>query len=153
MNITLSAEQNLVVADRGRLRIYRVVREPGQFSMGLSTVLSTDFPAGRSDYFEQDTDKAGRFPGRDGRSGGMSIDERLPLQREQERQIVAEVAGQIEAHLRQHPEVMWHLAAAPDFGKQLLERMERSVSERLLGTLERNLVGEPVDRLLKHFTS
>src|SRR5947209_4206783 len=99
------SEHHIVAVDHGHLRIYAEQRQPGQTTPGLRQVEAMDFPAGKNSYVDRDTDMAGRFPSSKhqgpapgaptGRTG-MSIDERLPMQREESRRRAKEIAAEIE---------------------------------------------------------
>src|SRR5687767_11969943 len=136
------SERYIVTADHGHLRIYAERQAPGQYSPGLELVDSMDFPAGRNSYTDRDTDMAGRFPGAKKQSGGvggpgkvgqtgMSIDERLPMQREESRRRAKEIAAEIESFLEQRPEASWDFAAGPELNSALLELLPAAVRKRL----------------------
>ncbi len=149
----LSPDHHFVVADRGHLRIYRRVDQaPEAHKPRIKVAFSVDFPRGREPSHAQDTDQAGRFPGHDGRSGGMSIDERLPQQREQERKLPARAAEQINRYFQENPGVQWDFSAAPDFGPRVLDEVDPAVRDRLMLNLPKSLVGQSEAELLEHFT-
>src|SRR5215213_4946755 len=106
------SEHFVVAVDHGHLRIYVERRAPGQ-TTGLDQVEAMDFPAGKRSYADRDTDMAGRFasskhqspgPGNPTARTGMSIDERLPMQREESRRRVKELAAEIDAFFQGRPD-------------------------------------------------
>src|SRR5690349_8605427 len=104
------SEHYIVAADHGHLRVYIERHAPGQRSPGLEAVESMDFPLGKRSFADRETDMAGRFAGSNTQAAapgspmartGMSIDERLPMQREESRRRAREVAAQIDTFFRQ----------------------------------------------------
>ena len=158
------SEHYIVIADRAHLRIYAERTPPGQQSPGLEQVEAMDFPGGKNSYVDRDTDVAGRFPSSNrqspgpgnpagglGRTGG-SIDERLPMQREEERRRVKEIASEIDAFFASRGgEVSWDFAAAPDLNRAVLEHLSRDVRDRLRRTVSKDLVNQRVDEVRAHF--
>ena len=147
----------VVTLDRAHLRIYRAGDTLGPSRMQLQLEYGWDLPMGRAEYTAGETDQAGRFPG--GVRGtpqdiathsGGSIDERLPMQEEQERRIIAVLGAGIENFLRQHPSGIWDYVAPPAVHRAVLERISRDVRERLGVTLEKDLVNAPVLDLCAH---
>src|SRR4051794_5946807 len=103
----------VITADHGHLKIFAQRLAPGQSTPALDEVQAMDFPHGKSSYTADNTDVAGRFqgsrqqgrgPGAPSARGGMSIDERLPMQREEDRREIADVVTQIESFLQRQPE-------------------------------------------------
>src|SRR3954468_7142385 len=104
--------QHFIVAiDHGHLRILAEQPRAGQSTPGLQEVEAMDFPAGRASYTDRDTDMAGRFgsskqqslgPGQPTGRQGMSIDERLPMQREESRRRAKKLAAEITAFFEKH---------------------------------------------------
>ena len=79
------AEHFIILADRAMVRVLTEDRARGRPAT-LRAVQVQTLPQGHEEYFGRDTSPQGRFPNNP-RAGGMSIDERLPMQREQERQL------------------------------------------------------------------
>lgn len=146
-----SLEHHIILVDRGHLRIYRVERNPGQRTPGLTDVFSMDYMSGRERPQDGDPGRAGWFAGRGGRRGGMSSDQRLPVQRERDRRLVGQVAAQINGYLAQHADSSWDFSAAPGCGWAVLDQLDPAVRERLANLMMKNLVGEPRESLLAHF--
>jgi hypothetical protein len=150
----------IVLADHGHLRILEQRSAPGQSTPGLVEVHAMDFPQGRMSYTDNDTDMAGRFQGsqQQGRGPGspvartgMSVDERLPMQREVERRSIDDVAGAIEAFLQGQPEATWDFAAAPQMYNAVLGELAPKTKARLQRSLAKDLVHQPASELLAHF--
>lgn len=157
------SEHYIITVDHGHLRIYAERHPPGQQSPALEQVEAMDFPAGKNSYTDRETDVAGRFPGSkknvagpgnpSGQPGrtGMSIDERLPMQREEERRRVKDLAAEVEAFLVGRPEASWDFAAGPALHNAVLELLSRSVRERLRRSVSKDLVNQRVDEVRAHF--
>lgn len=145
------AEKFIITADRAHLRIYRYSQAPGQFTPSIQPVNALDFPEGKRSYSENDTDFAGRFQGSKGRPAGMSIDERLPMQEEQERRIADELASQIAAFMEKRPNSTWDLAAPASLRNELIEALPDSVQRRLDQVVSKDLVNVPPAELRAHF--
>ncbi|MDX2186019.1 MAG: host attachment protein [Opitutaceae bacterium] len=143
----------LVLADHGHLRIYRLLPSPGRNKAHLEVALSADYPRGHEQYFEEDSDKAGRFPGNSvrGHHRQMSIDERLPMQREHEQRIVRDLSEQIEGYMVTAPDLAWYLSASPQLEHSILQELSPGVRSRLISSAGKNLIGMPVDEIVAHF--
>ena len=150
----------IVIADHSRVRIFAEHSLPGQTTPGLEEVFAMDFAQGRSSYTDNDTDMAGRFqgsrqqgaaPGSPTARAGMSIDERLPMQREAHRRAVAEISRAIDSFLDMRPDSSWDFAAGPSMHNAILERLPSSVRSRLRTSLAKDLVKQPVAELRERF--
>jgi hypothetical protein len=153
-------EHFIITADRGHVRIFSREQEPGQMTPRLREVQGLDFPSGRQSYTDRDTDMAGRFQGSQHPARGsgapterigMSIDERLPMQEEEERRQAKDLVQAIESFLQQHPDATWDFAAAPTVHNSVLERFSPPMRSRLRQSTAKDLVNQPVEELLKHF--
>ncbi len=120
-----------------------------------------DFPAGKQSYTDRDTDMAGRFgsskhqapgPGAPTARTGMSIDERLPMQREESRRRAKELAAQIDAFFQRHPGGSWDFAAGPELNGAVLELISPAVRQRVRRSVVKDLVRQPVETMRSHFT-
>ena len=149
-----------VTVDAGHLRIYVERRAPGQQTPALDQVESMDFPAGVRSYNERDTDQAGRFgsskhpaaaSGAPTARSGMSIDERLPMKREEAKRRARDLAVEIEAFLAQHPAATWDFAAGPELNGVVLEQLSPGVRQRLKRSLAKDLVNQRNGDLRAHF--
>lgn len=155
-------EHYVVVADAAHLRIYAARQEPGQFTPGFAQVEAMDFPAGRSSYTDQQSDMAGRFqssrhqspaPGHPGARTGMSIDERLPMKREEARRRARDLASQIDNFLARVPGATWDFAAGPDLNHPILDLLSERTRRRLRRSVTKDLVHQAVDQLRVHFSN
>lgn len=161
------SEHFIVTLDHGHLRIYAERRAPGQLNPALEQVEAMDFPQGRKSANERDTDQAGRFgsskhqsaaqgaPGQAGFSAtgrsGMSIDERLPMQREESRRRAKELAAEVDAFFNQRPDATWDFAAGPELNGTVLELISPAVRQRVRRTVAKDLVNQRVDEVRAHF--
>jgi len=145
-------ETYVIVSDRGHLRIYADTSGEDRFGHHLVLAESLDFPDGVHSYTSRNADQAGRFPGADGPSGGMSIDERLPLERQRDRKLAKTISGQISSFIRAHPSARWHFAAGPALHRLVLDELDSESKNTLGESLQKDLVNEPVARLRSHFS-
>ncbi len=157
------SEHYIVTADHGHLRIYAERHPPGQQSPALEQVEAMDFPGGKNTYTDRETDMAGRFasskrqsPGPGQPAGGlgrtgMSIDERLPMQREEDRRRAREVAAQIEAFFSARIDASWDFAAGPEMNNAVLEQLSKQVRDRLRRSVSKDLVNQRADEVRAHF--
>jgi hypothetical protein len=81
----------------------------------------------------------------------MSIDERLPMQREEERRRIHDVASQIEAFFQKAPRATWDLAIAPAIRNVVVDALTPGVRGRLRHVVPKDLVNLPHAQLLSHF--
>lgn len=143
----------ILAFDRGHLRVYAETVVPGQSKPRLDIVEAMDFPAAKQNYTGNETDSAGRFPGSDGRTGGMSIDERLPLQGEELRREAGQIADQINQFFAERPQATWDLAAAPELYAAMIDDIAPDLRRRLKRVLSKDLVNHNPEDLLAHFVS
>lgn len=157
----MNSSHYIVIADRGHLKIFLERSAPGQSTPGLNEVQSLDFPQGRVSYVDNESDMAGRFQGSKqlGRGAGtptartgMSIDERLPMEREAGRRQVDDVAKAIESFLQDHPTATWDFAAGPSGHNAILDHLSSQTKSRLRSSIPKNLVNQPTAELLGHFS-
>jgi hypothetical protein len=150
----------IVIADHGHLRIFAEHSRFGQSNPTLEEVHAMDFPHARKSYADNDSDMAGRFqgskhqqaaPGAPTARTGMSIDERLPLQREVERRETEDVARAINAFLEGDPMATWDFAADSSMHNEILDHLGPQARFRLRGTVAKDLVKQPTAELLNHF--
>jgi len=154
------SERYIVTADQGHLRIYAERQQPGQYSPGLELVESMDFPFGKNSYTDRDSDMAGRFssskhqgvgPGAPTARQGMSIDERLPMQREESRRRAKDIAAEIQNFLQRRPDATWDFAAGPELNNTVLELLPAAVRQRLRRSVSKDLVNQRIDEVRAHF--
>src|SRR4051812_30886989 len=105
------SEHYIVTLDAGHLRIYAERSDGAQFTPSLVPVEAVDLPLGKKGAVDREVDAAGRFPGSKEGSlapgvarSGMSIDERLPMHREEHRRRARELASMVESFLDQREE-------------------------------------------------
>ena len=153
-------EHYVVTADHGHLRIYVERNAPGQRAPALDQVEALDFPQGKKGYADRDTDMAGRFassrhqmaaPGSPTARTGMSIDERLPMQREESRRRAKELAAEIDGFFQQRRDATWDFAAGPDLNSTVLELLSPAVRQRVRRSLAKDLVNQRGDDVRAHF--
>jgi hypothetical protein len=82
---------------------------------------------------------------------GMSIDERLPMEREETRRRIADVAEAIEAFFAVRPAATWDFAAPPTAHNQILAALSARTRDRLQKSISKDLVNQPVESLRTHF--
>jgi hypothetical protein len=155
------SEHYIVTVDHAHLRIYEERHPPGQQSPALEQVESMDFPAGKRSYVDRETDMAGRFPSSKRQTGGsgnpaaahsgMSIDERLPMQREEERRRAKEIAATIDEFFKSRTGASWDFAAGPGLNRAVLEHLSADVRERMRRSVSKDLVNQRVDEVRAHF--
>src|SRR4051812_25731862 len=156
------SEHYIVTLDQGHLRIFAERVAPGQYTPGLQQVEAMDFPAGKHNYSDRDTDQAGRFSGSKnqaagmgapvkGARAGMSIDERLPMQREESRRRAKELAAEIENFFQHRPEASWDYAAGPELNSTVLEMLSPALRQRLRRSVSKDLVNQRMDEVRAHF--
>jgi hypothetical protein len=155
-----------VAADHAHLRIFRQRQEPGQREVDLDEVQAMDFPAGRQSYTARDTSMAGRFqsskhqsraPGAPGGleagRSGMSIDERLPMQREEERRRARDLAEELNAFFAGQKDATWDLAIAPAMHHAVVELLSPKARDQLRRVIGKDLVNQGADAIRAHFTA
>lgn len=147
------AEHFVVLADYASLRIFVEERAPGQRTPALRSLQTQLFPQGHENYSDRDTSQQGRFPNSGLRGGapGQGIDERLPMQREQERRLVSVVAAALGGFLRQHPNATWDFAAGPSLHRAVLDALEPRLRTNLRKALVKDLGKQPLSSLRVHF--
>lgn len=152
----------VVVADHGHLRIFERRQTQGQTTPTLAEVHSVDFPHGRASYTHNDSDMAGRFQGSRYQAAGagapsartgMSIDERLPMQREAARRTIDDLASSIDTFLHGQPGATWDFAGAPTVHNAVLAKIEPELRSRLQKSIAKDLVHLHPSQLLGHFKS
>lgn len=153
-------EHYIVTVDHDHLRIYIERNSPGQRVPALDQVEALDFPQGKKSYSQRETDMAGRFasskhqqsaPGSPTARTGMSIDERLPMQREEMRRRAKALAAEIDAFLQQRRDASWDFAAGPELNTALLELLSADVRQRLRRSVAKDIVNQRGDEVRAHF--
>lgn len=146
-----TADRYVILADRSHLKVYQESALPTQQTPTMTLINAVDFPSGRADYTDRESDKASQFPRSKVAPGGGSNDERLPMQRERDERIAEEIAMRIENFLAKHPETSWVYAAGPDMHRPILQRIHSRFLKRLQGSVQKDLANLPPAELLEHF--
>jgi hypothetical protein len=81
----------------------------------------------------------------------MSIDERLPLQRESDRRRIDDVAQAIDSFLMAQPNATWDFAAGPSAHNAILDQLAPQTRARLRNSVSKDLVNQPLTELRGHF--
>lgn len=158
------SEHYFVAADHGHIRFYIHRHPPGQRRGDLDQVQAMDFPAGRAAYTDRDTAMAGRFqgskhqgaaPGAPGGNGvgrtGMSIDERLPMQREEERRRSRDIADEIETFFAGRTDATWDFASPPEVLNAVVSQLSERVRHKLRRSITKDLVNQRPEDVRMHF--
>jgi hypothetical protein len=158
------SEHFCVAADHAHIRFFRQQQAPGQHEADLEQVQALDFPAGRQSYTDRDSDMAGRFqsskhqsvaPGAPGGIAagrtGMSIDERLPMQREEERRRARDVANEIENFFAGRTDFTWDLAIAPAMHHEIVDQLPEKLRGHLRRVMTKDLVNQRAEDIRAHF--
>jgi hypothetical protein len=157
------SDHYFIAADHGHLRIFTERKAPGQSTSTLEEIQALDFPFGKKSYAAEDSDMAGRFQGSKHQAAaagapnggvgrtGMSIDERLPMQREADRRRIRDLVEAIGGFLQSVPEATWDFAAGPSVNNAVLESLAPQVRARLRNTIAKDLVNQPAAELRGHF--
>lgn len=154
------SEHYIIVADQGHLRVFLRRRPTGQQTPSLQEVHAMDFPAGVRSYTDHDSDMAGRFQGSNTQARGagaptarmgMSIDERLPMQREEDRRGLENLVEAIDTFLQHQPDSTWDFAAGPALHHAVLDRLQPAMRQRLQRSVVKDLVHQPREELEAHF--
>jgi hypothetical protein len=143
----------VVTLNRAHLRIYRAETGGAANEGALKLEQAVDLPEGKASYTARDTDQAGRFGSPLGGPAGASIDERLPMQEEHDRRLADELAAQVEAFLRQHPQATWDFAAGPAMHHTVLEHLSPAARDRLGVAIPKDLVHQPPEKWRAHFSN
>lgn len=146
------AEHFVILADRAGVHILAEDHPPGQRTATLRILQHQVFPLGHEGYADRDSAPQGRFP-HSPRRGGMSIDERLPMQQEQERRLIDLIGRTIAGFLRQHPAATWDFAAGAPLHRALLDQLAPDMRRRLRRLLPKELTGQPVESLAGHLAT
>jgi hypothetical protein len=161
-HLTDMSEHYFVAADHGHLRVYLEQQSPGQNTPGVQAVEAMDFPQGKQSYTERDTDMAGRFnssrhqspgPGQPTQRTGMSIDERLPMELEESRRRVRDLAAELNAFFAQRPNATWDFAAGPDLNGRVLDALTPEVRRRIRKAVTKDLVNQSGNDVRAHFSA
>ena len=139
----------VIVADLGRLRMFRVVRDRrGYRERNLLEVKVPQPVAGARSVYESVTDQAGRFP-RGG--GGMAHGEAHEMEAEQERKKVQALVQGIESILESEECDSWNLAVPQAIRSSLLSGVSLQMLERLTRVVDADLTKHSLEKLRERF--
>lgn len=158
------SEHFFIAADHAHLRVYLQRQQAGQHEPDLDEVQAMDFPGGKQSYTARDTSMAGRFQGSQyqaagspagvpGARTGMSIDERLPMQREEERRRARDVAQEIETFFAGRNDATWDLAITPAMHRAVVDQLSERVRARLRRVIAKDLVNQRPEDVRAQFVS
>lgn len=139
----------IAVLNRTSLRLFLENQPAGALGSHVTVVEAADFPAGRQQYTDNDSDFAGRFPR--GADINASIDERLSMQEEFVRRSIAELARELSLFLQRHPDLPWDYAAGPQLHHAVLELLPAEQRARLERTAIKDLTKIAPPELARHF--
>ena len=150
MNKTL-----LIVADLGLLRAYRETQNNADRKPHLELVEELKPESAHQKFSDQVTDQAGRFP-RSGSdttiSGVLSSGESLNAEAEQNRKIINQLAGRINALLADNTVTRCSIAISGAIHNQLLEAIDPKARAKIGQILASNLTKTNPNELLAHFS-
>ena len=144
----------IIVADLGLLRAYREVQELGDREPHLELTEEFKPEAAHQKLSEQLTDQAGRFPRGGGTTsvpGDLSVGERLNLETEQARRLIALLAERINALMTGEAVSTCSLAVSAPIHKQLLEALSPEARAKISRILASNLSKTDPSELPEHF--
>lgn len=139
----------VIVADMGRLRMFRVVRDRrGHRTRNLVEVKVPQPVIGMRSVYEEVTDQAGRFP-----AGGSGMSHGEPHDRETEldRRKVQALGCEIEALLETEACDSWNLVVPPAIRSRLLEGLSLQCLELLTQVVDADLTKWPLEKLRERF--
>lgn len=147
-----------VLADRGNVRAYRVHDAPRMLeapaTVQVQLVQAVTLVETHRTSAQKFTDDPGAFPVTD-RGGPSTRHQNSMAERhleiEEDKRLVKQLAGHVNAILRQEQPGWWSFAAAGDLHDAILEHVEPQHREMLAETLRRDLVKVPPQMLMEHF--
>jgi hypothetical protein len=83
----------------------------------------------------------------------MSIDERLPMQREEERRRARDIAQEIETFFVAHRDATWDFAGSPDLHNAVVDQLSDRVRLQLRRSLAKDLVNQRPEDVRAAFTA
>jgi hypothetical protein len=149
MNKTL-----LIVADLGLLRAYRETQNVADRQPHLELVAELKLERAHQKLSDQVTDQAGRFPrggGAGNISGDLSAGESLTSEAEQNRRLIAQLAGKINALLADETVTRCSLAISGAIHQQLLDALDAKARTKIIQSLASNLTKTDPQALAGHF--
>lgn len=146
-----TTDRFIVLADRSHFKVYQESRPPAQQTPTVALITAVDFPSGKADYTDRESDQAGQFPRSRVAQAGGATDERLPMERERDERIAVDIATRIENFLSKHPDIVWVYAAGPDMHRPILQRVHSRFLNRLQSSVQKDLSNVPPAELREHF--
>ncbi|HQZ29746.1 MAG: host attachment protein [Verrucomicrobiales bacterium] len=144
----------LIVADLGLLRAYRVTQNDADRQPHLELVEESKPESAHGKLSDQVTDQAGRFPKGGGSAsipGNLAAGENLNAEGEQERQLIKEMAGRIDALLIDKAVTRCSIALSGAIHNQVLEAIAPEARAKIGEVLASNLAKTPPSELPSHF--
>lgn len=149
MNNTL-----LIVADLGLLRAYRKTPNVADRQPHLELIEELKLESAHQKLSDQLTDQAGRFPRGGGAaniSGDLSAGESLNSEAEQNRRLIGQLAGRINALLADDNVTRCSIAISGAIHNQLLEAIDPKARAKIGQVLASNLAKTDPSELQAHF--
>ena len=149
MNKTL-----IIVADLGLLRAYRETQNVADRQPHLELIEDLKLESAHEKLSDQVTDQAGRFPRGGGSaniSGDLSAGESLNAEAEQNRQLISQLAGRINALLADNAVTSCSIAISGAIHNQLLEAIHPKARAKIGQVLALNLAKTDPSELQAHF--
>jgi hypothetical protein len=149
MNKTL-----LIVADLGLLRAYRETQNRADRQPHLELIEEVKPERAHEKISDQLSDQAGRFPRGGGAGsipGNLSAGESLNSEAEQDRRIISQLAGRINALLADEDVTRCSIAISSAIHNQLLDAIDPKARAKIVQVLASNLTKIDPTELLAHF--
>jgi hypothetical protein len=149
MNKTL-----LIVADLGLLRAYRETQNVADRQPHLELIEELKLESAHQKLSDRLSDQAGRFPrggGAGNISGDLSAGESLNSEAEQNRRLIGQLAGRINALLADEDVTRCSLAVSGAIHEQLLEALDPKARAKIVQSLASNLTKTGPQALAGHF--
>lgn len=149
MNKTL-----LFVADLGLLRAYRVTQNNADRQPHLELIEELKPESAHQKLSDQVSDHAGRFPRGGGAaniSGDLSAGESLNAEAEQNRRLISQLAGKINALLRDDDVTRCSIAISGAIHNQLLDAIDPKARAKIDQVVASNLTKTDPTELHAHF--
>jgi hypothetical protein len=144
----------LIVADLGLLRAYRETQNVAGRQPHLELIEELKPESAHQKVSDQVSDQAGRFPrggGGTNISGNLSAGESLNSEAEQNRQLISQLAGRINALLADTAVTRCSIAISGAIHNQLLEAIDPKARAKIGQVLASNLTKTDPTELHSHF--
>jgi hypothetical protein len=142
----------IIVADLGRVKAYRVTKDPLEISPRITLIDSYDSIEGHGKLGDKLSDAAGRFR----RGGGKNetakgVGERHNIVLETEKKIIKWIAKNIGDLLDSEKCEKWYLAAGKKINNQIVANLKPEVKARLDKNIAANLSRIEKSEILSYF--